>query len=122
MILLPPRSTRTDTRFRYTSLFRSSGMEAVLSDATDSTDLPSRAAFCSSRNAILGVAIRPGRTTLAVTPLRPTSRASVFRSEEHTSELPSLMRLSYAVFCLNKKNNSHDNNYYDHPSIQHHSY
>src|SRR3546814_9761961 len=89
MIRRPPRSTRTDTLFPYTTLFRSSGAMAgklqlgqfvrlinVLSMGTDDSMRQSR----------------PGS---------PRDRSS--RSEEHTSELQSLMRISYAVFCLKKK-------------------
>src|SRR3546814_2919913 len=76
MIRRPPRSTRTDTLFPYTTLFRSS-------------------VRCSSE-------------TRNHTPVRPGNRPSnegrpLNRSEEHTSELQSLMRISYAVFCLKKK-------------------
>src|SRR3546814_7557224 len=81
MIRRPPRSTRTDTLFPYTTLFRSktglpvarasasaAGEKVVPSDAADSGDV-----------------------------------GAIARSEEHTSELQSLMRISYAVFCLKKK-------------------
>src|SRR3546814_7017327 len=80
MIRLPPRSTRTDTLFPYTTLFRSSSSAAAASIARASR---CRASF-SDRH--------PG--------LR---RDDEDRSEEHTSELQSLMRISYAVFCLKKK-------------------
>src|SRR3546814_5579971 len=85
MIRRPPRSTRTDTLFPYTTLFRS-----PRSDRS-----PRRGA--------------PGWTGCrARTPdNRPEGRGRSFapteRSEEHTSELQSLMRISYAVFCLKKK-------------------
>src|SRR3546814_6623049 len=75
MIRLPPRSTRTDTLFPYTTLFRSPG----------GGRLARRARRRHDRR-------RPHRQG---------------RSEEHTSELQSLMRISYAVFCLKKKTNSH---------------
>src|SRR3546814_4686141 len=85
MIRLPPRSTRTDTLFPYTTLFRSGqcSLPGIASDllefdpSSDHTD-------------------RPNQMT------RPTTWI-VERSEEHTSELQSLMRISYAVFCLKKK-------------------
>src|SRR3546814_15098113 len=73
MIRRPPRSTRTDTLFPYTTLFRS------VSSMT-------RRSWSSWRDA------RPG-----------ARRTQTVRSEEHTSELQSLMRISYAVFCLKKK-------------------
>src|SRR3546814_3880965 len=73
MIRRPPRSTRTDTLFPYTTLFRS----AIKGEARRARE-------------ILGI----GQPGLVETPSR---------SEEHTSELQSLMRISYAVFCLKKK-------------------
>src|SRR3546814_3390054 len=83
MIRRPPRSTRTDTLFPYTTLFRSP-MTARRSSVRRSLSSITVTASCSST----GVAM---------------SR----RSEEHTSELQSLMRISYAVFCLKKKNKHH---------------
>src|SRR3546814_2358854 len=80
MIRRPPRSTRTDTLFPYTTLFRSAAAR-----------LP-RAAASAAGGARLGGG--GGR------PHRGLQRR---RSEEHTSELQSLMRISYAVFCLKKK-------------------
>src|SRR3546814_6607660 len=90
MIRRPPRSTRTDTLFPYTTLFRS--QDARLADAP-----PADAR---------GPA---GRSTDAAPDFRGASEPGVNgrddgqRSEEHTSELQSLMRISYAVFCLKKK-------------------
>src|SRR3546814_2417276 len=76
MIRRPPRSTRTDTLFPYTTLFRS---------------------------------LAPARGAEREAPAAPAPRLRLAdqradRSEEHTSELQSLMRISYAVFCLKKKN------------------
>src|SRR3546814_5050732 len=73
MIRRPPRSTRTDTLFPYTTLFRSTQ--------------------------IFGKA----PTGIKYETLKAANMASQNRSEEHTSELQSLMRISYAVFCLKKK-------------------
>src|SRR3546814_7134403 len=81
MIRRPPRSTRTDTLFPYTTLFRSRGRGAR-----------GRGSSRSARSAA-----RP--------PPAPTPGPATTRSEEHTSELQSLMRISYAVFCLHKKTN-----------------
>src|SRR3546814_1836473 len=99
MIRRPPRSTRTDTLFPYTTLFRSR-RRRIAGYSTGRRGLPGRRlqefdlAQCSSRTT------RPGRLA-----------HRLGRSEEHTSELQSLMRTSYAVFCLKKKttqtNNSH---------------
>src|SRR3546814_2928751 len=87
MIRRPPRSTRTDTLFPYTTLFRSrriasletrlEKIDAELEEACDAEDV----SFAKASANIIGVD----------------------RSEEHTSELQSLMRISYAVFCLKKK-------------------
>src|SRR3546814_6976739 len=89
MIRRPPRSTRTDTLFPYTTLFRSS--HQVLHDP--------RIAQRSRRRSV-----RPWATDSIerVTGIEPAFSAWE-RSEEHTSELQSLMRISYAVFCLKKK-------------------
>src|SRR3546814_20202579 len=80
MIRLPPRSTRTDTLFPYTTLFRS---DSCLGRASAKSARPQSRSTSSMR----------------------ASRAALpsLRSEEHTSELQSLMRISYAVFCLKKK-------------------
>src|SRR3546814_5838718 len=91
MIRRPPRSTRTDTLFPYTTLFRS------LDWAPDTLDW----APMTKDEQIFDVAILgagPAGSLLA----RLLARRG-YRSEEHTSELQSLMRISYAVFCLKKK-------------------
>src|SRR3546814_9746118 len=88
MIRRPPRSTRTDTLFPYTTLFRSSRSDPQASMTT-------------------GMII--GRRRCLLETQRPITRRICCcswwesRSEEHTSELQSLMRISYAVFCLKKK-------------------
>src|SRR3546814_6582037 len=89
MIRRPPRSTRTDTLFPYTTLFRS-----ATSAATPDLRSRPRAAVASDVEA-MGPRSSMSRRVSAVSS----------RSEEHTSELQSLMRISYAVFCLKKKNN-----------------
>src|SRR3546814_10588804 len=83
MIRRPPRSTRTDTLFPYTTLFRS----ALPRYRRSHRPRPPR---------------RPFPITDAGSPGNSTGR-----SEEHTSELQSLMRISYAVFCLKKKKKNH---------------
>src|SRR3546814_2572811 len=103
MIRRPPKSTRTDTLFPYTTLFRSPRRH--LEEPRPDQPLPGERAD------------RPGRNRAAF-PDRPAERdgwpgdrracppvAGLQRSEEHTSELQSLMRISYAVFCLKKKKN-----------------
>src|SRR3546814_4243051 len=84
----PPRSTRTDTLFPYTTLFRS--MFLALSPLGL---LGARIVF--AHLAILAAALTFLRSRMHESPR--------WRSEEHTSELQSLMRISYAVFCLKKK-------------------
>src|SRR3546814_8629972 len=82
MIRRPPRSTRTDTLFPYTTLVRSG---------------PPRGGWLEADSGEASVGHRPDR--------RPAGEgvSGMARSEEHTSELQSLMRISYAVFCLKKK-------------------
>src|SRR3546814_2337527 len=111
MIRRPPRSTRTDTLFPDTTLFRSyftafdtrfptivgsdcgSAQTAVPGATSVSSDTPAaRAASRYRSTAAAQTAARSSRTG-----------AGAVRSEEHTSELQSLMRISYAVFCLKKK-------------------
>src|SRR3546814_7175079 len=88
MIRRPPRSTRTDTLFPYTTLFLSTVMEA-------------RAGVCQDF-AHVEIAMLRG-LGLAARYVSGYIRTVRQRSEEHTSELQSLMRISYAVFCLKKK-------------------
>src|SRR3546814_3198243 len=92
MIRRPPRSTRTDTLFPYTTLFRSAMLASAIGiDRTVEHDV-GRAVSCEDCFRVLDRHRGPQRR-----------RRSVQRSEEHTSELQSLMRISYAVFCLKKK-------------------
>src|SRR3546814_8002514 len=86
MIRLPPRSTRTDTLFPYTTLFRS--VTQQVRSMGDDVE-----ALCSAIKLYMAQMPRED-----------------LRSEEHTSEIQSLMRISYAVFCLKKKNNNEDQN------------
>src|SRR3546814_3483497 len=88
MIRRPPRSTRTDTLFPYTTLFRSFQRRLE----TFGVAVPG---FAVGEGELGGLDHR-------VHELRPV-RCHLRRSEEHTSELQSLMRISYAVFCLKKK-------------------
>src|SRR3546814_6995229 len=85
MIRRPPRSTRTDTLLPYTTLFRSRPYVAP------------RMRAISAERSRTSVAVMRGPSNW------PSRSASSARSEEHTSELQSLMRISYAVFCLKKK-------------------
>src|SRR3546814_10847822 len=92
MIRRPPRSTRTDTLFPYTTLFRSDRSRTTPIGRSRSQD----AAGLGERESG-GPLEHRGRLAVAEV-------AQEVRSEEHTSELQSLMRISYAVFCLKKKN------------------
>src|SRR3546814_2828953 len=98
MIRRPPRSTRTDTLFPYTTLFRSAATAQPLGDAI---------AF-GLRLAGADHHLVIGRARAGVGAIDDDFAHPVLgdRSEEHTSELQSLMRISYAVFCLKKKNNT----------------
>src|SRR3546814_6907672 len=90
-ILRPPRSTRTDTLFPYTTLFRS--------DRVRKRPLGRPANLYDEHRRIAAAADQLRRRALC----DPRMVAARRRSEEHTSELQSLMRISYAVFCLKKK-------------------
>src|SRR3546814_5075831 len=94
MIRRPPISTRTDTLFPYTTLFRSraAGAGALARIASTASNAATDSAAFFDEPSPVPNAVSP-RTTVAVNT----------RSEEHTSELQSLMRISYAVFCLKKK-------------------
>src|SRR3546814_6294330 len=116
IIRRPPRSTRTDTLFPYTTLFRSCPPSRYLRQG------PAGAARCSRRHChCVRTDLRRRKATSAQARQVPRSRKAhvhqcgsvrgvrrllgpvQLRSEEHTSELQSLMRISYAVFCLKKK-------------------
>src|SRR3546814_5930476 len=115
MIRLPPRSTRTDTLLPYTTLFRSchalgrpflgvdtrGGPALYITCEDDKDELHRRqAAICRALH---------GQPADLSGKLHLVSLAGELRSEEHTSELQSLMRISYAVFCLKKKyTNTHN--------------
>src|SRR3546814_10159677 len=101
MIRRPPRSTRTDTLFPYTTLFRSQDRDRILDRRlADENGLEApleRGAFLDM------LAIFVERRRADAVEFAACERGFKQRSEEHTSELQSLMRISYAVFCLKKK-------------------
>src|SRR3546814_10274349 len=105
MIRRPPRSTRTDTLFPYTTLFRSPApARAPLTPReAEVRDLLLRG--CSTE----AVALRLSISRHTVKDHRKAIFRKLGRSEEHTSELQSLMRISYAVFCLKKKQQINNN-------------
>src|SRR3546814_1585692 len=94
MIRRPPRSTRTDTLFPYTTLFRSA-IPPIVAGILSATN---RCTHCR------------GDVPLSSKTNPAESHCCSQRSEEHTSELQSLMRISYAVFCLKKKKTPTDSN------------
>src|SRR3546814_10485000 len=108
MIRRPPRSTRPDTLFPYTTLFRSLA-DPAFKGAIEGARLGEAGAFDYHLNALVGVKQQIfGQTATVVgdqvVKAHPGHRQALAqRSEEHTSELQSLMRISYAVFCLKKK-------------------
>src|SRR3546814_2181638 len=121
MMPRPPGTTRTDTPFPYTSLFRSANVSrplarrrpvgyrrAFLDDyqPNDSFLLPQELRTQLHRLGRSPVGDRPARTYAR----QELDRLLIDRSEEHTSELQSLMRISYAVFCLKKKSTSTSHN------------
>src|SRR3546814_4586366 len=135
MIRRTPRSTRTDTLFPYPTLFRSvrpcirSPRSPCCDEPTGSANKQLPHGTAAARNTrssmtnaykitehkydmiVVGAGGAGLRATfgLAQKGLRTACITKVFRSEEHTSELQSLMRISYAVFCLKKKKHTHEN-------------
>src|SRR3546814_8406345 len=117
MIRRPPRSNRTDTLFPSTTLFRSD-LDAFSFRCVDQHRQPldpGGPADCGGMRAAERldqpvIAAAAKHRALRAQPLGDELERGVARSEEHTSELQSLMRLSYAVFCLKKKNNKTHNN------------
>src|SRR3546814_4213223 len=108
MIRRPPRSTRTDTLFPYTTLFRSDHQNMhrrLRPDVVEGERIVVLVDLLAGNFA----AQDPGEDVVVVVD-HPASLAAIrmrtHRSEEHTSELQSLMRISYAVFCLKKKKNT----------------
>src|SRR3546814_7028750 len=115
MIRRPPRSTRTDTLFPYTTLFRSNrpGFQPeICKRFADQLQCPAHQrrtfSLAEHRRRPAGCSSRSGRRRWQY---RLEPDADVGRSEEHTSELQSLMRISYAVFCLTKKHKQAETNH-----------
>src|SRR3546814_5529685 len=112
MIRRPPRATRTDTLCPYTTLFRSMDPDVPLivpevnPDAIAGYVKKNIIANPNCSTAQLVVALKPLHDVAKINRVVVSNYQSV-RSEEHTSELQSLMRISYAVFCLKKKIKQH---------------
>src|SRR3546814_9662070 len=96
MLRRPPRSTRTDTLFPYTTLFRSALPADKWPGEADRLDVVAAIQF--------GDLVEMAGDRVALIKFVAGHCDPITRSEEHTSELQSLMRISYAVFCLKKKN------------------
>src|SRR3546814_9180534 len=96
----PPRSTRTDTLFPYTTLFRSrqigQALTNIVKNAVEATEARDDEA---DGNVVMRLSEDAEHDNVTI----EVADDGVGRSEEHTSELQSLMRISYAVFCLKKK-------------------
>src|SRR3546814_8881740 len=100
MIRRPPRSTRTDTLFPYTTLFRS--LESGQPDKAEEIVGHGEADYGGKEG---GWRFQTDASQLLIASYLQRDQLDKARSEEHTSELQSLMRISYAVFCLKKKKN-----------------
>src|SRR3546814_1711924 len=100
MIRRPPRSTRTDTLFPYTTLFRSRKRLSTRKRLSE--------AVSAELAQTVSAGLDPLLSGLDFSTMPASQRGRSCRSEEHTSELQSLMRISYAVFCLKKKKKTND--------------
>src|SRR3546814_6537568 len=106
MIRRPPRSTRTDTLFPYTTLFRSHVLDQrqdVSLQRFDDRACKEMAGEAEAANSLIGLDLTEDKLLLLLATIPRDLAVKQRRSEEHTSELQSLMRISYAVFCLKKK-------------------
>src|SRR3546814_5935093 len=117
MIRRPPRSTRTDTLFPYTTLFRSGqarlqgGVQLLVDGGAHLLELGGVVGLQFTQFLFEGGAHLTDALLVALGQFAQ-ALANRIRSEEHTSELQSLMRISYAVFCLKKKIQENSNNRY----------
>src|SRR3546814_10429826 len=109
MVRRPPRSTRTETLFPYTTLFRSQTRGALhhRAFADRIREIAERFGFTLDPDAVVGELSVGERQRAEIVKCLMREPRLLVRSEEHTSELQSLMRISYAVFCLKKKKATH---------------
>src|SRR3546814_9984185 len=111
MLRRPPRSTRTDTLFPYTTLFRSKrGIRKAVK------------VIIVARYTLALILEDASAIEPTAQPVRDDDLVPEGRSEEHTSELQSLMRISYAVFCLKKKKNIHKSHTHIHKTCHNNSH
>src|SRR3546814_10116085 len=123
MIRRPPRTTRNDTLFPYTTLFRSGDAEGLVAGldgplgvvvdevvAAAHVELEDHLAVLGGRRRVL----QPRRADRG----QHVADSELRRSEEHTSEIQSLMRIPYAVFCLKKTKTRHTKNQDNYPHLQ----
>src|SRR3546814_10532934 len=103
MIRRPPRSTRTDTLFPYTTLFRSPARRCRAPPRPLPGSFRRRHAMTTYTVQCSYAAYHANTVEVEAESLDAALERAIERSEEHTSELQSLMRISYAVFCLKKK-------------------
>src|SRR3546814_6973713 len=119
MIRRPPRSTRTDTLFPYTTLFRSYGPWSFITNFEDAGTIWTilQETTMTHEHPLTAAGITPNYLTTLLADASQVTRvdevsiadAKTYKSEEHTSELQPLMRISYAVFCLKNKKNQQTN-------------
>src|SRR3546814_2215903 len=110
MLRRPPRSTRTDTLFPSTTLFRSLRGGLTFIERALGVE-KAREFYEEESGTTLSQSELARRLAADGYPVQQSHISRMVRSEEHTSELQSLMRISYAVFCLKKKHISNPSNY-----------
>src|SRR3546814_10250280 len=119
MFRRPPRSTHTDTLFPYTTLFRSPYVEdgtiTLIGATTENPSFELNAALLSRLRVFVLRSLDEAAIRELLLRALSDERGLALRSEEHTSELQSLMRISYAVFCLKKKKKQHKLKLHKHP-------
>src|SRR3546814_3024815 len=112
MLRRPPRSTRTDTLYPYTTLFRSrrAGVACPANNSRTACTVSNRRS-AATRSTCTSITCAGNSVPMSSKPCADSDIGSAGRSEEHTSELQSLMRISYAVFCLKKKKHQNHRDY-----------
>src|SRR3546814_2783594 len=109
MIRRPPRSTRTDTLFPYTTLFRSEPKPEPPKEVPKPPEFPKEEPKPEPPKVEPKIELPKEDSKVEPSKEEPKPEPPKRRSEEHTSELQSLMRISYAVFCWKKTNHTNSN-------------